>query len=519
MNFGDEFKNEIKKAPLEKVELNKTDKHIITNKPTNNSESVYQKVEDLLSIMVDFIPIEISLIDVLTKEIKDPLFKYKDKETGAIKVTMVPNTIYIVAIVYKLMQISKIQGWNIAKEDDFIYIYNGIYWIQCYKNELYKFFSQITKRMNFYSLATAETTLFRDDLYKQFLSSAEYYKGFKKEDTVLLNCLNGTLEVTKNNIKLREHNKADFLKYVLNFDYEKKATAPKFIKYLNDVLDEDTQKVLQEFAGYIFINHLKLEKSLICFGSGANGKSVFFEVLKSLLGNPNISTMSLGDLTDKNSGESNRALLKDKLVNYGSEIRGQNIDLDIFKRLVSGEPVQARLKYGNPFMLESNTKMIFNANELPNINEHNEAVFRRFIIIPFDKTIPEDKRDSELHRKIIDNELSGVLNWILEGLERLLENEKFSVSKKTLEAIEDYKKESDNVALFVEEHNYKVTNIEDYFVSIADLYDNYKTTTKDNGKHPLGKNKFSNRFKSLGFIPMSKTINSKTAKGYLVKSV
>ena len=64
------------------------------------------------------------------------------------------------------------------------------------------------------------------------------------------------------NIKLREHNKADFLKYVLNFDYEKKATAPKFIKYLNDVLDEDTQKVLQEFAGYIFINHLKLEKSL-----------------------------------------------------------------------------------------------------------------------------------------------------------------------------------------------------------------------------------------------------------------
>ena len=143
MNFDNEFKKEIEaKAPL-KVELKKIDNHIITNKPTNNSESVYQKVEDLLSIMVDFIPIEISLIDVLTKEIKDPLFKYKDKETGAIKVTMVPNTIYIVAIVYKLMQISKIQGWNIAKEDDFIYIYNGIYWIQCYKNELYKFFSQI----------------------------------------------------------------------------------------------------------------------------------------------------------------------------------------------------------------------------------------------------------------------------------------------------------------------------------------------------------------------------------------
>ena len=50
-----------------------------------------------------------------------------------------------------------------------------------------------------------------------------------------------------------------------------------------------------------------------------------------------------------------------------------------------------------------------------------------------------------------------------------------------------------------------------------DFYDEYKTTTKENGKHPLGKNKFSTRLKNLGFIQMSKTIHSKTAKGYLIK--
>ena len=521
MNFDDIKKEiEIKKAPLEKVELNKTDNHIITNKSSVKADfskyELYSTANEILISMTNKIQNDINLVDVLKSEMKDPLLKYQDKDKN-ISITDIPDNIYIVAIVYKLIQVSKTQGWNIAKEDDFIYLYNGGYWIQCFKNELYNFFNSIAKRMNFYSTARAETHRFKDDLYKQFLASAEFYKAFKRDDTVLLNCLNGTLEVTQNKIELRKHNKDDFLKYVLNFNFDSTATAPIFKQYLDDVLGIDTQIVLQEFAGYIFVNHLKLEKSLILYGSGANGKSVFFEVIKALLGNSNISMMSLGDLTDKSSGEANRALLKDKLVNYGSEIRGQNIDIDIFKRLVSGEPVQARLKYGNPFMLESNTKLIFNANELPNLNEHNEAIFRRFIIIPFEKTISKEKRDSELHSKIINNELSGVLNWILEGLERLLKNKDFSDSKKTNEAIEDYKKESDNVALFIEEHNYQITDIEEYFISIADLYDEYKTTTKENGKHPLGKNKFSTRLKNLGFIQMSKTIHSKTAKGYLIK--
>ena len=514
MNF-DNLKKDIE---IKKAELKETDNHIIANKiDFSNNRMAHQTAKEILTTMIDNIPLDIKLIDVLTKEMKDPLLKYQG-EGGNISITKVPDNIYIVAIVHKLIQISKIQGWNIAKENDFIYLYNGIYWIQCFKNELYNFFNSIAKRMNFFSIAQAETHKFKDDLYKQFLASAEFYQAFKKDDTVLLNCLNGTLEVTQNRVELRNHNKDDFLKYVLNFNYDKTATATIFKKYLDDVLDKETQIVLQEFAGYIFVNHLKLEKSLILFGSGANGKSVFFEVIKALLGNSNISMMSLGDLTDRNSGESNRALLKDKLVNYGSEIRGQNIDIDIFKRLVSGEPVQARLKYGNPFMLESNTKLIFNANELPSLNEHNEAIFRRFIIIPFERTISKDKRDSELHSKIINNELNGVLNWILEGLERLLKNKEFTESRKTLEAIEDYKKESDNVALFVEEHNYQITNDEDCFVPIADLYEEYRTTTKDNGKHPLGKNKFSNRLKNLGFVQISKTISSKTAKGYLIKS-
>lgn len=474
-------------------------------------------ISTLLTNMVDSIPVDVDLIEVLTREIKDPLRKYEEHNEVEKKMEInplkIPDTLYIVAMVYKLMQISNDKGWGMSRENETIYIFNGKYWELCSKDELYRFFKMISRKMRFYSPAKAETHDFKEKFYKQFIASADFYKPVKKERVILLNCQNGTLEVEKSEIKLREHNPADFIKYVLPFDYEPKAKAPIYQRYLNDVLSEENQKVLQEFCGYIFINSLKIEKCLVCYGSGANGKSVFFETILSLLGDVNVSTKSLGDLTNQAQGSYNRATIKDKLINYGSEINGKSIDVDIFKRLVSGEPVQARLPYGQPFDLANHTKFIFNANELPRIDEHNEAVFRRFLIIPFDRTIPQDKRDTQLHTKI-ELELSGVLNWVLIGLNRLLlQSGIFSKSLSVDDMLMEYKKESDSVALWVEENEYLQTDSEEYFVLTRGLYSDYREDTIANGKHPVNKDKFSKRFKNLGFISQK----NREGRGYLVK--
>jgi putative DNA primase/helicase len=73
-------------------------------------------------------------------------------------------------------------------------------------------------------------------------------------------------------------------------------------------------------------------------------------------------------------------------------------------------------------------KLIFNCNELPKDVEQTEAYFRRFLIIPFNVTIPEHEQDKELAKKIIDNELSGVFNWVLSGLKRLLMQQRFPLA-------------------------------------------------------------------------------------------
>ena len=158
-----------------------------------------------------------------------------------------------------------------------------------------------------------------------------------------------------------------------------------------------------------------------------------------------------------------------------------------FKQLVSNEPIQARLPYGEPFMIEDYAKLIFNCNELPKDTEHTNAYFRRFLIIGFDVTITEENQDKKLHTKIIDNELSGVFNWILVGLDRLLLQGKFSKCA----AIDNYEKMTDSVMLYIEEMGYKMDL--SYYTPIKTLYDEYKIFCLDDGFRPVNKTNFMKR--------------------------
>ncbi len=189
--------------------------------------------------------------------------------------------------------------------------------------------------------------------------------------------------------------------------------------------------------GYLFIKPavLKLEKVLLLYGTGANGKSVFFDVMMALLGGgANVSNASLESITkDK---DYTRAMLANKLVNYASEI-STKLDPSTFKTLSSGEPISARMIYGPPFTTNY-AKMIFNCNELPKETEQNHGFYRRFLIVPFDVTIPDREQDKELAQRIISSELSGVFNWVLDGLDRLLKNKQFTESSVVRQKVEDY---------------------------------------------------------------------------------
>ncbi len=422
-------------------------------------------------------------------EIKE--FQKLTKQLSSYKVT---KNHYLILCVEQLLTTAENNNWGLCKKNNFIYLFNGSYWCEIDKEGFQYFLGQTALKMGVEKFK-AKIHNFKDDLFKQFLSDAYLPTPEPKKDCVLINLQNGTFEITSKKRGLRKFEQSDFITHQLPFEYDLNATAPMFQKYLNEVLpDIEKQKVLAEFCGYIFIKPsvLKLEKMLILYGTGANGKSVFFEILNALLGSQNICNYSLQSLTD--STGYCRAKIGTKLVNYASEINGK-LETDVFKQMASGEPIEARLPYGDPFILNDYAKLIFNCNELPKDVEHTNAYFRRFLIIGFDVTIPEDKQDKQLPIKIINKELSGVFNWILEGLDRLLIQKNFSKCDAIDNARSDYERQSDSVRTFVDEFEYK-KSVNEYTL-IKNLYDDYKIFCIDDGFRPVNKNNFKKRLEAF----------------------
>lgn len=412
------------------------------------------------------------------------------------------NSQALVISIDEILKLAKVNNWNLCINNGNVYLYNGFYWSEVPHDLLKSFLGEAAARQGIDKL-TSKHFNYRDNLLKQFFSAAYLKEPEADPDKVLINLQNGTLEISANSgeIKLREFKASDFLKYQLPFEYDPLAKAPLFVDYLQHVLpDPSSRDLLLEYAGSLFIKHssgkLKLEKVLLLYGTGANGKSVFFEILTRLLGKENVSYYSLANLTD-NTGYY-RAEIADKLLNYASEING-TIGTDHFKAMASGEPITARRPYGYAVTLSQYSKLIFNCNELPKDTEQTHGFFRRFMIIPFEVTIPPERQDKELHIKISESELSGILNLIVKALLNLLERGDFTKCDAAENAVKQYQLESDTVRMYLHENEYQPSKL-NLFLPFKTLFDSYKEYCIESMYRTCSKRTFSDRLKKQGYL-------------------
>lgn len=402
---------------------------------------------------------------------------------------------YLVSVIEILLKKTNENQFSLCRKNEMVYLFNGEYW-EHIENNLFKDFLGLVALKTGVVKFDAKLHSFKDELLKQFISDAGLKEIKTDNKTTLINLKNGTFEINQEFQKLREFRKSDFLTYQLPFEYNPNAKFPIFKNFLDEVLpDLELQEILAEYLGYIFIKNgvLKLEKVLLLYGTGANGKSVLFEIISALLGQDNITNYSLQSLTGRDGYH--RAMIANKLLNYASEINGK-LETSFFKQLVSGEPVEARLPYGNPQLITDYARFIFNCNELPKDTEQTNAYFRRFIILPFRKTIPPEKQNKKLATEIISNELAGVFIWVLDGLKKLLIDEKFTDSNIVKKEILQYEIESDSVLMFLDELGYQsaLTQTE----SAASIYQEYKNYCYENGYVTCSIKTFSQRLIKKG---------------------
>jgi P4 family phage/plasmid primase-like protien len=403
---------------------------------------------------------------------------------------------YKVAIIDQLLQVAHANDWHLVRDSGMSYIYTGCMWLSLDKDELKNLLKDVAIRQG-YPEIEARDSKFINALFDQALQDGFFAdKYFERQS--MINLSNCTLVLDSDGVITKPFDYRDFLTHQLPFNYQPQARNLIFEQYLNDVLpDKNTQRTLQEVCGYLFIKGLKLEKIFFLYGEGANGKSVLFEVINGLIGVENISHFSLESLTDDTGYF--RAKIKDKIVNYGTDIRLNKIDAGMFKTLASGEPIEARLPYAEPFTMSDYAKLIFNVNRLDNANiEHTHGFYRRILIIPFEKTIADKDQDKSLHKKILSNK-AGVLNWIIEGAERVIRNEDIFISDECKKFKDKFIKDTDTVALFAEARNY--SNKGRAMTYLSSIYADYKDFCSEDGySKPLGKNNFAKRFEALGYV-------------------
>ena len=233
--------------------------------------------------------------------------------------------------------------------------------------------------------------------------------------------------------------------------YDPTAKCPKILKFLHDVLDEKDIPVIQELMGYCLWRDYPISRAFMFLGEGSNGKSTLINLIAEFIGKENVSNVALQDF-DRNRFAT--AKLYGKLVNLYADIPQNALyKTGKFKMLTGRDIIFADEKFKGGFQFKNFAKLIFSANKLPELkdSESSDAFFRRWIIINFPNVFTDNADPDILEKITTEEELSGLLNWSLEGLERLLKNKAFSRKETVDEIRQDYEKKSNSLKAFIED--------------------------------------------------------------------
>lgn len=327
----------------------------------------------------------------------------------------------------------------------------------------------------------------------------------------LVNVRNGLLDIR--DMSFKEHTPSYLSTVQLNVEYNPQVDCPQFKNFLNEVLDCKLIPLVQEIVGYLLTTNTASQKAFVFWGPARTGKSTLLWVVEYLLlGKKNVSNIPWQEIGDKFK----TAELLGKLANVFSDLPSKSIDdTGIFKVVTGEDYLMAEKKNKNPFKFKPFARLVFSCNELPrNYVDRTEGFYRRLIIVPFSRQIEKSKIDKALKYKF-QREKEGILNWALEGLKRLYENNfEFSENELTDGVKKEYKRENNNVISFVEE----CCELDGLFsCSRIELYEAYKEFCVEAGLKALSQIKFNKELEGNFNITRSRNRKLRSWNGVRIK--
>ena len=311
----------------------------------------------------------------------------------------------------------------------------------------------------------------------------------------VINFINGTLEIEPT-INFREHRADDCCTYCLDYPYNPSAHSSEWTTFLDTVTNHDDKKIclLQELSGYVLFPDNRLQKCAVLIGSGANGKSVFLNVLTKIFGSQNVSNVEMSSL----SQDFQVIQLMNSMLNISAETRTNVAGAESkFKQITAGDEISACYKGKDYITFRPRAKMFLACNEYVKSSDTTEGWTRRFCFVDFpmhfveipNPNNPEELPiDRDIEMKLTTKEqLSAIFNWVLQGYEMLKACGYFTEPEDQKAINEEFKELSNPLIEFVKEIEIDIP------LSSHQLYDRYKDWCIDSGHNALARNTFSKR--------------------------
>jgi putative DNA primase/helicase len=287
-----------------------------------------------------------------------------------------------------------------------------------------------------------------------------------------------------------------------------KTPTPVWDKFVNEVFggDVDMVEFIQRLGGYALTGSVKEQKLFYLYGSGANGKSVFLEVLRSISGSYAHNLPSEALMTSKHERHpTSFAALQGKRLAISCEMDDGMHWAEAKIKSLTGDPtITARFMRGDDFEFAITHKHILAGNFKPRLKGDDFAMARRMVLVPFNQTFQGARRDDGLSEKL-KGEYSGILQWFIEGARKWSESG-LKIPALVLEASKEYMSQQNDIALWIEEQCEVGPMLED---TTKNLYASYVEWKAEQGEKPQAKKTWSERMENAKFERLDRTTGSR----------
>lgn len=285
----------------------------------------------------------------------------------------------------------------------------------------------------------------------------------------------------------------------LPIDWDPTAVCPLFDAFLEQAVPEDDRQRAWEVLGYLLMSGNPLQRMFMLTGTGGNGKGVYLNVVRALLGDANTAAEPLHDLSENRFST---AELHGKLANICGDIDATWIQNTArIKELCGDDRMKGERKNERQFYFKFWGKAIFSANAIPGASDSSKGWIRRWEVVPF--PYAPTKPDPTLSDRIVGSELPGIAVRAIGALRALMDAGEFSRGESADLAHSEFAEKANRVLRWIGDPDSNVQPDSECWnkgTILLTAFRHWEAYDQGNGHKDIGSQRFNELARQAGLV-------------------